>query len=82
MLGFLFRALAVTLCFFSATGSGFFSTGLLSEMLLESVKEISLNQPFVEYQVPIIGGRGKKEKEMSMHFASIHRKLHAKGSIG
>lgn len=79
MLGFFFRALLDTFCFFSGTGSGFFSTGFLSEKLLESVKQISLDQPFVDNQVPITGSNKEKKKHA---FANFHSKLHAEVSIG
>lgn len=74
MLLFLFRTLEVALCFFSGAGSGFFSIGLFSEKLLESVKEILLNQPLIKNESPITGGRGKKEKKKEHAFANFHAK--------
>lgn len=80
MLLFLLRTLDVTLVFLSGAGSGFFSTaGLLSEKLLESAKEISLNPPFMDKPgAPATGGRVVTEHAV----AKFHSKLHANASVG
>lgn len=74
MLLFLFTMLEAARCFLSGAGSGFFSTGLFCEKLLESVEEIGFNQQVIDNVAS-----DERRKKNRACIVWIHYKLHAKG---